>query len=162
LHHLVAHECASRVALKIHLTRFETEVTASGSILRSPSQTSTEVASIPAFIPEKNGESPALSTQTSSIALGEKDLERVGTIERVECINEMPSALEALNLPITYGRPNIEALVRQAIMSVDNDKRVLIAACGPAGLVHTVRNITADCIRVDGPSIELHCEQFGW
>jgi hypothetical protein len=48
-----------------------------------------------------------------------------------------------------YGRPNREALAQQAIISVDNDKRALIVACGPTGLLHTVRNITADYGRVN-------------
>ncbi|KAI3318034.1 ferric reductase NAD binding domain-containing protein [Xylariaceae sp. AK1471] len=162
LDHLITHECAPKIALKLHLTRVETSVTASGPIPHSPAQTSTEVASASASILEKGGESPALSTQTSSIALREKDLEGADIAKRVERIKEIPSVPETLSLPIIYGRPNIEALVRQAIMSVDKDKRILIAACGPTALVDTVRNITADCIRVNGPSVELHCEQFGW
>jgi hypothetical protein len=40
--------------------------------------------------------------------------------------------------------------------------RIIIAACGPDGLMKNVRRVAADCITVKGPSVELHCEQFGW
>lgn len=81
--------------------------------------------------------------------------------ERVKRLENV-SSIEGLSLPLTYGRPDIEAMVRQAILSVDKDKKVLVAACGPTRLVDTVRNTTASCIKVNGPSVELHCEQFGW
>lgn len=99
-----------------------------------------------------------MSTQTSSVAL---DLEKMDLTERVEHLGG-ESAIEGLSLPLTYGRPDIEAAVRQAILSVGKDQKVLIAACGPTGLISKVRNTTASCIKVDGPSVELHCEQFGW
>ncbi|KAI1737075.1 ferric reductase NAD binding domain-containing protein [Xylaria scruposa] len=162
LNHIIAHECAPKIALKLHLTRVETTEIPSPPILQSPSQISTAAASIPTSIREKSLESPVLSAQTSSVALYETDLEKTSTNEKVECIQEIPSPGQELGLPVLYGRPDIEACVREAITAVPKDKRIFIAACGPSGLVDTVRNTTAGCIRVDGPSVELHCEQFGW
>ncbi|KAI1750807.1 ferric reductase NAD binding domain-containing protein [Xylaria castorea] len=162
LNHIIAHECAPKIALKLHLTRVETTEIASAPVPHSPSQISTAAASIPTSILEKSLESPVLSTQTSSVALHETDLEKTNTNERVECIEEIPSPAPELGLPVLYGRPDIEACVREAITSVPKDKRIFIAVCGPSGLVDTVRNTTAGCIRIDGPSVELHCEQFGW
>jgi len=152
LGHLIKHACAPKVALKLYLTRLES----TGNIPRPASQMSTEVASAPASVSEKSNETPVLSTQTSSVALGEKDVEKMRMTDataELECIEA---------IPISYGRPNIEALVRDAIMSMDKDKRILVGACGPTGLVESVRNTVAECIRVEGPSVELHCEQFGW
>ncbi|KAI1203330.1 ferric reductase NAD binding domain-containing protein [Nemania serpens] len=160
LNNLITHECAPKISLELHLTGVEKIESASTPLPRSPSQLSTAVPSISASPTEKKSELPALSTQTSSVAL-ETDLEKFDPTERVERL-EGESAVDGLSLPLTYGRPDIEAAVRQAILSVDKDKKVLVAACGPTGLVNKVRNTTASCIKVDGPSVELHCEQFGW
>ncbi|RYC61926.1 hypothetical protein CHU98_g4269 [Xylaria longipes] len=164
LNHIISHEYAPKIALKLHLTRVETTEVASAPVARSPSQISTAAVSIPTSIPEKCLESPVLSARTSSVALRETDLEKSNTSERVERIEEDSSTTTTkdFGLPVLYGRPDIEASVREAIMSAPKDKRIFIAVCGPSGLVDTVRNTTASCIRVDGPSVELHCEQFGW
>ncbi|KAI1116360.1 ferric reductase NAD binding domain-containing protein [Nemania sp. NC0429] len=161
LNHLITHECAPKISLELHLTGVEKMEAASTPLPRSPSQLSTAVPSIAPSPIEKRPDLSALSTQTSSVALGDADLEKVDPTERVEPLENV-SALDGLSLPLTYGRPDIEATVRQAILSVDKDKKVLVAACGPTGLVDKVRNTTASCITVDGPSVELHCEQFGW
>ncbi|KAI1130100.1 ferric reductase NAD binding domain-containing protein [Nemania abortiva] len=160
LNHLITHECAPKITFGLHLTRLEATEAESTPIPSSPSQISTAVESKPPSTLEKSTESPPLSTQTSSAALREKEIKTI--IETEESLGVIPSAIDGSSLPVSYGRPDIEALVRQAILSVDKDKRVLVAACGPTGLVNTVRNTTASCIRVDGPSVELHCEQFGW
>ncbi|KAF2967632.1 hypothetical protein GQX73_g5931 [Xylaria multiplex] len=165
LSHLATHECAPKIALKLHLTGAKTiEKTemASAPIPRSPSQISTIMESIPPSILENGIETPRLSTQASSIALRERELEKIDTIDRVERIEEVPTRIKGLSLPVIYGRPDVEALIREAVASTSTDQRVLIAACGPNNLVDTVRNTTASCIRVDGPSVELHIEQFGW
>ncbi|KAI0540483.1 ferric reductase NAD binding domain-containing protein [Xylaria digitata] len=165
LSHLATHECAPKIALKLHLTRakaVEKTEMAPLPIPRSPSQISTIIESIPPSILENGIETPRLSTQASSIALRERALEKLDTIDRVERIEEVPSWIKGLSLPVIYGRPDIEALVREAVASTRTDQRILIAACGPTKLVDTVRNTAASCIRVDGPSVELHIEQFGW
>lgn len=63
---------------------------------------------------------------------------------------------------IKTGRPDTATLIREAISSTPAQGRVLVAACGPDGLMRVVRNTTASLIRSDGPGVELHCEQFGW
>ena len=60
------------------------------------------------------------------------------------------------------GRPDAATAIREAVSSTAWSQRVLVAACGPPSLMTAVRNATAQCITSDGPSIELHCEQFGW
>ncbi|KAI0471306.1 ferric reductase NAD binding domain-containing protein [Xylaria cf. heliscus] len=162
LNHIITHECAPKIALKLHLTKVETNEITSPPVPSSPSQLSTASASIPTSILEKSLESPVLSTRTSSVALHETDLEKSNTGEKVQCVEEIPSIAQGLGVPVLYGRPDIKASVSEAITSVAKDKRIFIAVCGPRGLVDTVRNTTANCIQVDGPSVELHCEQFGW
>lgn len=63
---------------------------------------------------------------------------------------------------IKAGRPDAATLIREAVSSTPATGRVLVAACGPEGLMRVVRNTTASLIRGDGPGVELHCEQFGW
>lgn len=60
------------------------------------------------------------------------------------------------------GRPDTASLIREAVQSTPQNQRVLVAACGPNGLMRVVRDTTASLISGDGPGVELHCEQFGW
>lgn len=63
---------------------------------------------------------------------------------------------------VKAGRPDTATLIREAVSSTPSHQRVLVAACGPDGLMRVVRDTTASLIRGDGPGLELHCEQFGW
>lgn len=63
---------------------------------------------------------------------------------------------------VKAGRPDTATLIREAVSSTPASGRVLVAACGPKGLMKTVRNTTASLIRGNGPGVELHCEEFGW
>ncbi|KAK2596642.1 hypothetical protein QQS21_006263 [Conoideocrella luteorostrata] len=65
-------------------------------------------------------------------------------------------------IPINYQRPDVATIIREAIGDTSVDERVLVTGCGPAKLMHLMRETTTDCIQAEGPSIELHCEQFGW
>jgi ferredoxin-NADP reductase len=60
------------------------------------------------------------------------------------------------------GRADVETLINNFVSSASDDERIAIAACGPESLMSTVRRTATNAIKVDGPSIELHCEQFGW
>ncbi|KAH7030765.1 ferric reductase NAD binding domain-containing protein [Microdochium trichocladiopsis] len=66
------------------------------------------------------------------------------------------------SLPLLPGRPDVAAYIKATISSVEPSKRVLVAACGPPLMLKTIRNAAAECVRGDGPSVEVHCEQFGW
>ncbi|KAG5965367.1 hypothetical protein E4U58_002866 [Claviceps cyperi] len=63
---------------------------------------------------------------------------------------------------IEYQRPDIPLLIREVVGEAAAQESILIAGCGPGKLMDVMRETTADCIRWDGPSIELHCEQYGW
>jgi hypothetical protein len=61
-----------------------------------------------------------------------------------------------------YGRPNVEAIVRGAVQQSVNVKRVLVAACGPEGLVIRTRIVVAKLSKIHGPGIDLYVEPFSW
>ncbi|KAG6079459.1 hypothetical protein E4U30_000767 [Claviceps sp. LM220 group G6] len=63
---------------------------------------------------------------------------------------------------IEYQRPDIPGLIREVVGEAAAQESILIAGCGPGKLMDVMRETTADCIRWDGPSIELHCEKYGW
>ncbi|OAA72742.1 Ferric reductase-like transmembrane component [Akanthomyces lecanii RCEF 1005] len=65
-------------------------------------------------------------------------------------------------IPITWKRPDVPAMIRGVVAEAARHQSVLVMGCGPSALMTQIRNTTAECIRVDGPTVELHCEQFGW
>lgn len=72
----------------------------------------------------------------------------------------MPREIEGV--AVQYQRPDVEAIIRTSIGKTRSDQHVIVLGCGPDRLMKMVRNTTASCIKGDGPSVELHCEQFGW
>ncbi|UNI15677.1 hypothetical protein JDV02_002188 [Purpureocillium takamizusanense] len=80
--------------------------------------------------------------------------------QHLEASGDAPSTISGI--PITYERPDVSALIRRAVDETPAHRRALVLGCGPPGLMKQVRNTTAGCIRSDGPSVELHCEKFGW
>ncbi|EPE08173.1 ferric reductase like transmembrane component [Ophiostoma piceae UAMH 11346] len=96
-----------------------------------------------------------------------REIEKKADNEQTEGANVHGSGTDTpastpLRHPFSPGRPDAAAVIREAVSSTARSQRVLVAACGPPSLMTTVRNATAQCITSDGPSIELHCEQFGW
>ena len=96
----------------------------------------------------------------------EKEFEKVGG-QHVEHKTSIPNNLAGNNNPVhghvfKVGRPDVATLIQEAVARATNDQRVLVAACGPDGLMHVVRQTTAALIKGRGPAVELHCEQFGW
>ena len=134
---LLTHEHAPKVKTSLHITQGDPE--------KPPTWESTPVAS-------------ALSSRTSvdymsRLTVGEVDDEKRPTAGRTA--SSASSVLLA-------GRPDVAAQIRDAVRTTPKDKRILVAACGPNALMTVVRNTTASCIEADGPSIEMHLEQFGW
>lgn len=66
------------------------------------------------------------------------------------------------HVQVVYRRPDVAELIRTTIDETSANKRVLVMGCGPDGLMQTIRNTTACCIRSEGPAVELYGEQFGW
>jgi hypothetical protein len=111
---------------------------------------------------EKNGSLPVPDALPSLAGASSDDPEK-DDVRAIVCqMNNTTAVAGTIELPVEQGRPDVAALVKEAVGSVGKDKRVLIAACGPDSLMKVVRNTAAGLITKDGPSVELHCEQFGW
>lgn len=98
-------------------------------------------------------------------ALGHKATTRTMTSDEsmATSYNNAAAATHRRHLhSVKAGRPDTATLIRQAVSSTPAHQRVLVAACGPDGLMRVVRDTTASLISGDGPGVELHCEQFGW
>lgn len=96
---------------------------------------------------------PLQSSSEESVAEETDSTQNVGPVE---------VQTHAYQSFIKRGKPDVAVLIQSIVAETPVEKRVLVLGCGPDGLMATVRNTTADCIRSDGPGIELHCEQFGW
>lgn len=64
--------------------------------------------------------------------------------------------------PITWKRAEVPSIIRGVVSETSKDQSVLVMGCGPSALMKQVRNTTAECVTVSGPTVELHCEEFGW
>ncbi|OAA50737.1 Ferric reductase-like transmembrane component [Cordyceps fumosorosea ARSEF 2679] len=65
-------------------------------------------------------------------------------------------------IPITWKRPDVPGMIRGVVSGATRGQSVLVMGCGPSTLMRQVRNTAAGCIWSDGPTVELHCEEFGW
>ncbi|KAJ6261571.1 Ferric/cupric reductase transmembrane component [Drechslerella dactyloides] len=61
-----------------------------------------------------------------------------------------------------FGRPDMSSIVKEAVRNADQNDLIAVGACGPTELMRCARNAAAGVITIGGPSISLHCEQFGW
>lgn len=76
--------------------------------------------------------------------------------------NEMTETETSLARHVEYGRPDVEAVVLQAVEAVSRDSRVLIAGSGPSQMLDQTRLATTTILHKEAPSIKLHLEQFEW
>ncbi|KAI1088488.1 ferric reductase NAD binding domain-containing protein [Rostrohypoxylon terebratum] len=161
LHNLLNHVHAPKIALKVHVTRLEPKSIRNSSIEhRSSDSSSTNLG--PSALEKGNTDYITSSGPASSAATRyESDREEKDATRQTD-ISSASSSVTNLNLPIRPGRPDTEAEIKAAVRSVTKNQRVLIASCGPDSLTNVVRNVAASCISVDGPAVEVHCEQFGW
>ncbi|KAI1753038.1 ferric reductase NAD binding domain-containing protein [Xylaria castorea] len=103
----------------------------------------------------------------SGLSCKAKDEEKivVTTVDgttRGTCAIPSHAVVGGLSPVLKYEKPNLEEVILEAVKSVDNDQRVLVASCGPDRMTKDVRNIVAQSMTADGPSITLHCESFAW
>jgi ferredoxin-NADP reductase len=66
------------------------------------------------------------------------------------------------SLTIHQGRPDVASIITSIVTSADRHDRVVVAVCGPSSMMQDARQAVAENIKVDGPSLELHSEHFGW
>ena len=117
------------------------------------------------------GPSPASTTRSSSISCEEikKAPPSESILTRplskdVDIEKKQASAASSLYAPvmICQGRPDIAAIITDIVSNADKYNRIAVAACGPDGMTQVTRQTVAKNIMIDGPSLELHYEQFGW
>jgi hypothetical protein len=116
--------------------------------------------------------SPPSTLRKSSLSLNEEKEESSTpelslspkASEDVDIEKEHASASSSLysSLPINQGRPDIAAIITDIVSKADSYDRIAVAVCGSDGMVQVARKTVAKNIWIDGPSLELHCEQFGW
>ncbi|KAK0111505.1 hypothetical protein ONS95_001860 [Cadophora gregata] len=90
------------------------------------------------------------------------DVEKTRVITHGGPANPWDSSTSVTSVAVLPGRPNVDVLIRDIVAKATDEERIAIAACGPDDLMWCVRKTATNCIKVKGPSIELHCEQFGW
>ncbi len=52
-------------------------------------------------------------------------------------------------------------IITETVAGADSQERIMVAVCGPSGMMRDVRNSIVENIKVNGPSLELHSEHFG-
>jgi predicted ferric reductase len=119
---------------------------------------------------------PRINIRVHMTKMSESQAEKLGTQAAVDDAPQLPSSkIEAVKptsitdaddatLPpyAVPGRPDVQSTVRRIASECDTNRRVLVAACGPSGLSDNVRDAVRDCTSIDGPSLDLHLEAFGW
>ncbi|KAK6610440.1 ferric reductase like transmembrane component [Botrytis cinerea] len=112
---------------------------------------------------EKDLESPTIaspsiegSDEKSSWKLG--DVEKVTTTSEANLINNAGDK----SMMIQSGRPEILKIIQNVVEECDGSQRVAVVACGPGSLMDATRLAISKCIKVNGPSLEYHSEEFGW
>lgn len=117
--------------------------------------------------------SPSSTTRSSSLSLegvkkksgvSESILISPRVSEDADLEKEPSSSSLSLysSLTINQGRLDIASIIEDIVAKADRYDRIAVAACGPDSMIQVARKSAAKNIRVDGPSLELHCEQFGW
>ncbi|KAM0123556.1 hypothetical protein ACHAO1_011268 [Botrytis cinerea] len=96
------------------------------------------------------------SDEKSSWKLG--DVEKVTTTSEANLINNAGDK----SMMIQSGRPEILKIIQNVVEECDGSQRVAVVACGPGSLMDATRLAISKCIKVNGPSLEYHSEEFGW
>ena len=75
-------------------------------------------------------------------------------------IMQMPKATLPSSINEVHpGRPNIDSLIKSATVSSGPcDDRTIVGACGPRGLMDTVRKTVHNDMRSSGPPMSLYTE----
>jgi hypothetical protein len=133
------------VDLRIHATRSSTSL----APLTSPSTTSLS-----------DFEKVPVPTEEHIITSSPKN-ESIFDIEK-SASSSNSSSSRRYPFEMMSGRPDVVKIVTDIVDRADKIESIAVAACGPDSLMQITRKTVARNIRGDGPSLEFHCEQFGW
>jgi hypothetical protein len=85
------------------------------------------------------------------------DISADGDIEK-----QPEKVLTRPSLDLKSGRPDLPSMITTLVRRAGKEERISVSACGPESMMLAVREVVAECITADGPSMELHIEQFGF
>ena len=155
---LNALQADSRFRVKLYVTREPVQETQASS--QEALSTPTTEPPSPQEDPEKDGISELVRPQAWRTRT-------LSSSKETENFSELASPIEGVapevrRIDVQFTRPKIAGLLDEAFQGAVSSERVLVMACGPPGLRDQVRGSTAQRIQTAGPSVELHCESFGW
>ncbi|KAI9732747.1 MAG: hypothetical protein M1818_007481 [Claussenomyces sp. TS43310] len=136
-------EVSPLVQMNVYLTRSTSDSPLSASAGRTASNSSAELS---------------VEKQRSA---GDEELDVGAYASEKKVISDVRATGRSTQFQV--GRPHVRTVIEQAVGRADPSDRVVVAGCGPTLLMKGIRRTVAACVaRRDGPSIELHCEEFGW
>jgi hypothetical protein len=102
-------------------------------------------------------EKPSLARSTTEADI---DMEKGDSIKEAVIHNRSVSLNSSM--PVIFGRPVTTAKINEIMGSTEFSDSIIVAACGPDGLMREVRQAVACVVGAGKRSVTLHCEQFGW
>ena len=134
------------VMLRIYCTRASSQSCLNGSFSQSSSTA----------LPHSGTEKTPISSCASSRPTSVKDSSNFDLEKHPENV----TFSSPRRLSIKSGRPDIASIITEMLATADKHERLAVAACGPDSLMQVARQTVARLIKPEGPSLELHCEQF--
>jgi|SRR5690606_5243083 len=114
--------------------------------------------SVDSLTSDSEPSSPTLNFPMSKEIMVHSEKNNKGKAKRRSIIDQQAN-IEIDTLP---GRPDLAGIVTEVVKSSEAIDTIAVGACGPVELMRVARNAVAKGITVSGPSLTLHCEQFGW
>ncbi|KAK6193285.1 hypothetical protein LQW54_012612 [Pestalotiopsis sp. IQ-011] len=85
------------------------------------------------------------------------------TGEKRQGMNENSSPTDdAAGWVLMYQKLKVDEVLTGLVAAADAHQRMLIGVCGPSGMTAASRDVVSTLMQPNGPSIDLHCESFGW
>ncbi|KAH7162077.1 ferric reductase NAD binding domain-containing protein [Dactylonectria estremocensis] len=147
----------SQISVVLHVT--------GESFSNSPRQYSSSGSSTPAliasgdFLPQIARGGPVDSLY--HLALSSRLAASLEEHEHERLLDEGPESMDLESrFDIKYQRLRANNILSDLVRSTGSSQKVLIAACGPRSLTKDVMTAAGSCMCSDGPSIEVHCENF--
>jgi hypothetical protein len=119
----------------------------------------TPTPSSPASLNEKTKDTPK---ETPTMVNSPASTKNSGEIYDIEKRPSSPIYSADLAVHLQSERPDINTMITEIVEGAEGQDRIIVAACGPDSLMRVTRRTVANNIKVTGPSVEYHAEQFGW
>ncbi|KAI0156022.1 ferric reductase transmembrane component 5 [Pestalotiopsis sp. NC0098] len=85
------------------------------------------------------------------------------TGEKRQALNENSSPTDVgAGWALMYQKLKVDKVLTDLVAGADSHQRMLIGVCGPSGMTAASRDVVSTLMQPSGPSIDLHCESFGW